>query len=41
MNSNCKMVLLTQKELTDMFGGQRVLISYIENGVRYLEWAII
>lgn len=41
MKSNCKTILLTQNELTEVFGGKRVLISYVENGVRYLEWVII
>ena len=41
METNNKMTELNKKELTEIFAGQRVLISYVENGTRYYEWVNI
>lgn len=41
METNNKMTELSKKELTDIFAGQWTLISYVENGIRHLEWVNI
>lgn len=38
METNNKMTELSEEELTEIFAGQWVLISYVEDGVRYFEW---
>lgn len=41
METNKKMRELNEEELTDIFAGKRILISYVENGIRYYEWVNI
>lgn len=41
METNNKMTELSKEELSEIFAGQWVLISYIENGARCLEWVKI
>ena len=41
METNNKMTELNKEELTEIFAGQWVLIYYMENGTRCLEWVNI
>lgn len=41
MKTNNKMTELSKEELTEIFAGQLILISYIENDIRYFEWVNI
>ena len=41
MRTNNKMTELSEEELTDIFAGLWVLIYYMENGTRCLEWVKI
>ncbi len=41
METNNKMTELNKEELTEIFAGQWVLIYYMENGTRCLEWVRI
>lgn len=41
METNNKMTELNEEELTEFFAGQWKLISYIKDGVRYLQWVNI